>query len=329
MLAGINQISSSKLIKVIAPLLKGIVLLVFLLLLFRAISNKDKITLIWQAYLSNLSWTRSSYLLMATLLMFLNWTLESVKWRCLLVPIVHLTPRESLRAVLVGVTTSIFTPNRIGEYLGRVMVTPKGSRWKAAFALSFGSMVQMGLIVFAGVLALWYTLISGITAVPFGTLMVFPLILSAILLMLLFFRVGPIMKMIRKRWGHHLQRVMPYFEFLESFKARDLQYIFYITLLRLLVYVVQYWLLLIFFGVNVPADVAFSLILISYLIQTGLPLPALLVLAARGEIALLVWQNMAVNELSVLSASYGLWVLNIVLPAFIGMVFILKVKTQE
>jgi uncharacterized membrane protein len=50
---------------------------------------------------------------------------------------------------------------------------------------------------------------------------------------------------------------------------------------------------------------------------------------ARGEIALILWKFYGVNELSILAASYGLWVINLVMPALVGIIYLMKIKFKS
>ena len=49
-----------------------------------------------------------------------------------------------------GVTVSIFTPNRTGEFAGRVLHLDAGIRIKAAIASVIGSMNQLLITIIAG-----------------------------------------------------------------------------------------------------------------------------------------------------------------------------------
>ena len=63
-------------------------------------------------------------------LMIINWSIETFKWKFLISKIENVNFFKALIAVVSGVTVSIFTPNRIGEYAGRVFILEKADRWK-------------------------------------------------------------------------------------------------------------------------------------------------------------------------------------------------------
>ncbi|RYY96353.1 MAG: hypothetical protein EOO11_13665, partial [Chitinophagaceae bacterium] len=64
---------------------------------------------------------RAAYLVAIVGLMGVNWGLEAAKWRLLVAPVQPVGFWNALRAVLSGVSFSVTMPNRIGEYLGRML----------------------------------------------------------------------------------------------------------------------------------------------------------------------------------------------------------------
>jgi len=67
----------------------------------------------------------------------------------------------------------------------------------------------------------------------------------------------------------------------------------------------------------------FSIIWAVYLFQSGLPLPPIMGLVARGEIAIFLFNLFGANALSVAAATFGIWMINLILPAFVGLIIIL------
>jgi len=94
--------------------------------------------------------------------------------------------------------------------------------------------------------------------------------------------------------------------------------------LRYGLYSIQYYAILRFYGIDLPLDAALAGVGSIYLLQTAIPLPPVLALLARGEIALLIWGIWGANALSILAASYTLFVLNLAFPALLGLFYIVK-----
>ena len=59
-------------------------------------------------------------------LVFINWGFEARKWQLLVKPIQRMDFLTAYKSVLSGVTLSINTPNRIGEYGGRILYIKGG-----------------------------------------------------------------------------------------------------------------------------------------------------------------------------------------------------------
>ena len=66
-----------------------------------------------------------------------------------------------------------------------------------------------------------------------------------------------------------------------------------------------------------------------YLLQTSVPLPPLMGLFVRSEVALFVWGMYSANEIAILAATFGLWILNLLIPALIGTVFMLNINVLK
>ena len=89
-------------------------------------------------------------LVLVFLMMFLNWLIEAIKWKFLIAKIEKVSILTSLRAVFSGITVSVFTPNRIGEYGGRVFCLEKADRIQGVLITILGSMAQLLTTIFFG-----------------------------------------------------------------------------------------------------------------------------------------------------------------------------------
>ncbi|HTQ28957.1 MAG TPA: lysylphosphatidylglycerol synthase domain-containing protein, partial [Puia sp.] len=80
---------------------------------------------------------------LVVLLMIFNWGLEAQKWRLALKTLQPISFGRALKAVLTGVTIGSFTPNRTGEYLGRVLYIEESKRLRAILLSVVCSMAQL------------------------------------------------------------------------------------------------------------------------------------------------------------------------------------------
>jgi hypothetical protein len=87
-------------------------------------------------------------------LMMVNWALETVKWQYLIGKVERIGFLEALQAVLAGVSISSFTPNRVGEFFGRVYSLKQASRIEGILITLVGSVSQLLVTVIAGSMAM-------------------------------------------------------------------------------------------------------------------------------------------------------------------------------
>lgn len=268
------------------------------------------------------------WLWVVCLLIPVNWYLEVVKWRLFQQPALRLSWSDSWRAVLLGVAGSFITPNRSGEYAIRAWAAPPGSRTSGLQASLGAACCQLVALVGLGLpaLALFARQQGGFSF--FSTLDT-PRIVGVLLLgvglsagslfvFLRIFRHSGRFSAIKKMWVQ-----------LGQFHSKQLLAGVALSLLRYAVYTAQYAAMLAFVGVALPGRSVFAGVGTIYLVQTGLPLPPALGFLARGEVALLVWKAWQVAPLQVLTASYGLFALNLAFPAFVGIAWMLKQTAQE
>lgn len=267
----------------------------------------------------------------ASALMPLNWHLEVLKWR-------NFLPRErrppvahSWKAILGGIAWSFLTPNRSGEYAGRVLSAGKQERWNAVYAAVAGAYCQFLVLTGLGIpaFALFGAYRGNAEWQGWRGFIGMGLVLLAFLLAAGLF-IQPILGfLIRKARNPFWRKWLAKAEPLRAFTRRQLTAGLALATLRYLVYMFQYVAMLRFSGIVLDPGKAFAGVGTIYLVQTGLPLPPALGFLARGEIALLVWQTWPVNAVQVLVATYGLFVINLALPALVGVLWMLRKEAPQ
>ena len=98
-------------------------------------------------------------------------------------------------------------------------------------------------------------------------------------------------------------------------------------MMRYLVYLSQYYFLLQFFKVEIDLVPTIACIIGTFCVQSVVPSFLLLEIGLRGASALTFFTIFTNNQEGILLAAYSLWVINILLPALLGMYFIYKVKS--
>lgn len=271
------------------------------------------------------------YLLPALLLMPINWALEALKWRQLLGVEPGWSWSEIWASVLAGISVSLATPNRIGEYGGRAMVAPPQRAVGIIWTSILGSLCQWTAFLICGWPSLcfwlsgWYEWSAVFT---WGLASLIPLALLVIWLLL--FRVGlrscleKALK--RNKWWRWVQSRL---KNLAAISPVSGLWALLLALLRFIVYTFQFLLLLWFFGVPLEFGEGMSGIFSIYLIQAGIPLPPGLSVISRSEIAVLFWGGASISPVAIVSATFSVYLINLLLPALLGTWVIVRKKSSS
>lgn len=269
----------------------------------------------WRFFLENIKPQNFYLLLLAVLLMPVNWTLETLKWKILIQS--KSSFRNLLKGIIAGVTLGFVTPARSGEFIGRVMYLDEDDKAKVFYLSSIGGIAQSVATLMAGVffVALWRTdaLLIGLT------------IGVGVSFMLVYFRFDFFNRFISSIPVFQKYNLVIDNDALPEIGVQLKVLLF--SFVRLAVYLLQYVLLLMFFGVS---DSFFALVVHTGVFLVALtfsPLLPFLDFSFRGSLALYIFSNFSNNIIGILSAVTFVWLLNLVLPAVIGYFFILKKKT--
>ena len=276
---------------------------------------------------------KQNYLLIGVvlLMMFLNWFLESLKWRFLISKIEKISIKRSIRAVFSGITVSAFTPNRIGEYAGRVFCLEKGDRIQAVLITVIGSMAQLlttivfgliGVLLLPNLMPSFDLLLSeSFFAFP---IMLFIIILLNILLVVLFLHASVFSIILSK--VTFLSRFTKYNEVFAFYNYSDLLEVLMYSIARYIVFTTQFFILLKVFGIPISYIDAIILITVMLFVISIIPTIAITEIGVRGSVAVFLFGLVSADIVGILSATFVMWVVNLLLPALIGTIFIFTLK---
>lgn len=270
-------------------------------------------------------------LLAAFLLGVLNWSLESYKWKTLVNSIQEkFTFLDAMKGVFMGVFLGFMTPNRIGEFGGRLFKIKTGFKIQALSLAFRGGLAQfittftLGLIstISLGLICRIFTCPSFIKE----NVMYFVLFVITFVLILIYYNFNVVVNYISEI---PLLNKLIKFEYVNiDVRKRVLTKIFLITVLRYLVYMHQYILLAYFFSIDVNYFFLFSAVSTMLLIQTLGPSFPLIDLPYRGIILLELLEQHTDNQLNILFVILLVWILNLVLPAIVGYLNIINLKME-
>lgn len=273
----------------------------------------------------NLTLKHSKYIVLVVMLTFVNWGIEAVKWRMLAKPIQQIGFLKALFAVLSGVTFSIFTPNRIGEYAGRILFIEQGKKIKGIASTLVGSLGQLiASFALSSIGFVYFLMVYIKPAEVWIQVALFSIVFVLICMIAIYYEVRivyPVLLRVR-----YIRKYAHYFKFLKHFSWRALLFINVLSAVRFIIFSVQYVLLI----KMLQPDMVFSQSLLAvfavFFLQTITPSVALLELPMRGNIAVYIWGFLQVNFVVSLASTFLLWMLNIVIPALIGMIIILSIN---
>ncbi len=259
------------------------------------------------------------------LLMFLNWFLEALKWKYLVQKIEAISTWKAIESVFCGLTWAVFTPNRIGEYGGRVFFLSPNKRIKGAVAMTVGAFGQLVLVNVFGSLALSWFVFRFIDLNP---LMSFSIAILALVFsgffLLFFFNIHWINGLLSK-----IKFLKPYKRFFiifSKFKISELLHILMYSLSRILIFSTQYFLII---HLLIPEIYLFDMVLILfifYFIQSSMPSLDLLDIGLRATTAAYFFSYVTDQEIAVMAAIASIWLINLIIPAILGSVFVLKLN---
>nr|WP_297816623.1 lysylphosphatidylglycerol synthase domain-containing protein [Segetibacter sp.] len=274
---------------------------------------------------------------MAVLVMFLmlgNWSCEALKWKVLIGHIQNISFLTAFKAILSGLSVSVAmnTPNGTGEYFGRILYIKKGNRIRAITLTFVGSISQLIVTLVFGTIGVFllkekfynatsqntHLSLAIINGVAYGSIAV------TIALISIYFKLSWLVKLLEKipfiaKYAYFIQK-------LEDLRWHELLKVLLISILRYSVFIVQYLLLLQIFNVGIDIVNAFWLITIMFLILAIVPTIALAELGVRGKISIFLFGAFSTNTLGIVLTASTIWLINLILPALAGSLFVLGIK---
>lgn len=259
----------------------------------------------------------NTYILLATLLMFINWLFEALKWRLLINPLEVITIQQSCKAVTAGIAISLFTPNRVGEFAGRVYYLKQADKIKATLLTFVGSAYQLFCTVVIGLTALgfWYANKHDFPWLKTAAKTNFPAFLIGVMLAL--FLVLIVKKKIKLP-----KQLINYLAIFSTLQVSTHIKILLLSFARYLTFSLQFYLLLKWLGVTIDLLQGLQLIPIMFFLIAAIPTFALSELGVRGATAIFVLGAVSSDTAGILTASLLLWVINLALPALAGLLFV-------
>ena len=258
--------------------------------------------------------SRLSLFIPVFLLMIINWLLEAKKWQLLTKTFFPLSIKKAFISVWSGVSTALFTPNRIGDFIGRISHLPEGTKKKGIVSSFYGSFSQWLLTIIMGWIA-WIQLGDQIVSSKASFHVISTVyFLGIVLLLFLFLGKGNWLSSFKK-WNKY-KAYRP--------TSRVKVKIIFLSLLRYFVFTTQFYLLLYIMGVDLSYTLVLTKLGLFYLLTSLVPSTFWGEIGVKESLAVWVFSGLIINSLIVISATLLIWLINLIIPALIGNYFLIR-----
>lgn len=284
------------------------------------------------AQLMNIEWStieqieilNYAYLFYAFVLVLLNWGLELFKWFIIVRSFERKTNFGKIKAsLLAGIATGFVTPNRLGNFIGRIGFFTGKKRLMLSLGTLYGNLAQFLSTFFFGVIGLFYLGHVMFELHIDRTIQNFGLVFGGLSLMI--YLLFPVLPFERWRWFRKWQHVLTIFRQ----KLRRISFILLLlSIVRYLVFVLQFILILIAFGVSYTHELGYA-IFVHYLVTTLVPSVFFGKIVVRETSALMILGFLVPNAALIIFSSLTLWVINVVLPTLVGFYYFMQNKHQQ
>lgn len=261
--------------------------------------------------------TEQTYLygIACLLLSFVNWGLESGKWMYLVNEGASFERfLKSFKSVCAGVSTSIFMPNRSGDFIGRMVGYGYKSKKEIVYLSVVSGIAQLVCTILFGGIGL-YLLVQDYSIVADWNF----LLVGFGLTMLVF---GTIVGWKRKEIKHKLVL----WGFTSTVKVNAITSVIFLSLFRYIVFIIQYFLIMKLVGIDISFYTAFVFTSVLFFVMAIVPTFFLSEIGVKGAVMIYLFSLIGIPAINCMGASVFIWILNLALPALLGSWFIVKPK---
>ena len=252
------------------------------------------------------------YLLILLLFTDANWFLEIFKWQTLVSTVHKIHFFEAYRQSLASLTAGLITPNKIGEFGAKALFFSKEKRKKILALTLIGNASQLLITTFFGLGGMLY-LITHYNASL--TLNKTTYLIAFLMLIALWFLL--------KKW------LLQLFNYFKTISKKTYGKVLLFSFLRYVAFSHQFYFLLWLFNVEITYTTALALIFCMYFLASLIPGITLFDWAIKGSVALWVFSFASVNELTIVTITTLMWLLNFAIPALLGSVFVFHYNSEN
>ncbi|RNC87722.1 MAG: hypothetical protein ED556_00605 [Winogradskyella sp.] len=251
-----------------------------------------------------------------------NWFFEILKWQKLVNSIKKITFFEALEQSLGGHTASLITPNRIGDYGAKSAYYSRTHRKQIVLLNLLANMNQMAVTTLFGILGLVTFYKTYEMELNYYKISRFLIIICAVGL----FTIFGVKQSKVKIKGFSIERVINY---LKNIPYKIHRHTFLLSVFRYATFSFQFYLLLQIFGVDIDYYTAMVAISSMYFLSSIIPTLAAFDVLIKTSAAVFLFSFLDIDELTILSVSTTMWLLNFILPSVFGSYFVINFQLPK
>lgn len=309
-------ISQSKVV-----IIKGIIFLVTIILVCLKIIGQD---VGWQHVIDSMKIfdENKGMLMIAVMLMPVNWTIEAMKWKLLVSKLESLTIWEALKGVICGLSLGFVTPRSIGEYIGRILMLNSKNRELMIGPIFLGRISQMLITLLFGTWGIAVYIANGSSLERNHLVLIAFSIMVIVMVLVLIFRLPKL-----ETNNFIIQRFYKWVKIIPAYNFKQVAQLLWLSFLRYLVFSIQFVILLKMFLPELNMIDLFSGVSWIFLIKSIVPSFNFLAdLGIRELSALQFFDSYEVIELNILTGTLSLWILNLLIPSILGTVLLWRMN---
>lgn len=250
---------------------------------------------------------------------------EAKKWTIVLLKEEKIGLMTSFKAVCAGFTFSLFTPNRIGDYAGRILFLDQCDKLKGIALTLVCSFAQLCVLLLLGIGSYAFYMITTLSLSYMSRILVIlTALVLVVLILVLYFKSSSILHF--KIFNPLRKHLAKYLESIENIEQKELAYLLNLSILKYFIASMQWFVLLTIFGMEVSIIKCFYVVMLIFFSQAFIPSFLISEIGVRSSLALLYWKQYLPSIEGVLLISSFIWLINLVIPAMFGGIFLLQLK---
>jgi hypothetical protein len=308
---------------------KLLVTILIISYIYRTFKNEQKgiqdIGLVFSKILNS---DNAHVILLMLLLVPVNWALESLKWQRLARRVVDLSFWDAFRGTLSGLAIGVAAPAQLGDTIGRLAALKTDNKLHAIGAALISNGIQFYVSVVAGTIG-WLLVSNRLDLSPAATFWLntsLAFIIVSVWVIMLF----------RKKLNDwkpekaYLKKIQLYLRVVGEYSVADLLSATGFGALRYVVFLGQFLLALSLFEFPVSFSQLTACVTLIFLAKTLIPaINVLGDLGLREFTALFVFQQYNLPPEEIITATFLVWIINVLGPILIGVYLIWRSKWKN